>query len=325
MKKETNETVTVLDASIFGIDCPDTASVAGVVDVDATISDKGQLTSSGSDVSLSCPIETIEVAAFVSFRSGLGKSGLSVNENVIRESWKSLKNVRYLQSFQFRCENLVMSNVSSRRLVIEDTELRGEIVECSRLNKTAKIRTGKGEVIKFRVTNESAFDILIDSLLHATPTLFRENRLVLLKGKAIYGTGDKISRFIAETVEKLTPLDPIYRMEQLSVLEDNWDHEGGLAPNKVGIEWLTEFFRRYPPNLRPPYISPWEENIISVEWNKDNNPLRLAMDIDLDSHMMEGVIRYSDGSKETQEVRYNLDNEQDVNALYRVLEEYGDG
>lgn len=129
--------------------------------------------------------------------------------------------------------------------------------------------------------------------------------------------------FRPSTIEKLHPLDPVYRMEQLSTLEDNWDHEGALAPHKNGMEWLTEFFRHYPPKLRPPYISPWEENIISVEWNKDNHPLRLAMDIDIDSHVMEGIIRYSDGSKETREVRWNLDNSEDLEELYRVLEEFG--
>ena len=206
---------------------------------------------------------------------------------------------------------------------VKEVELRGEIVGRNKAKGTAEIKLGNGDFVSFKVPNEVAEEIIEDSYSHYTPSLFRRNYLVLLVGRAICDEGGRLFEFTPEIVKKLNPLDPIYRMEQLSALEDNWNQEGEPALHKEGMEWLTKFFRQYPPNLRPPYLYPWEENIISVEWQQKNSPLCLHMDLDIDTHILNGVIFYSDSSKPTKEVTYNLDNDSDVESLHRVVEEFG--
>ena len=213
---------------------------------------------------------------------------------------------------------------ASGKKYTDNVSLRGEIVECDKRRRMAEIETPHGR-IKFKFSDSVSSNMLVESLsgYSAVPSLKRKKNLLLLEGKVTYGTGIRPAYSIRSS-EKLSPIDPVYRMEEISRISDNWDGEGTPAPSKDGVDWLTNFFLDYPGALRPPYLCPWEENTIHAEWRQDGNPLSLNLDIDLDSHIAEGILHYVDNSQPMKDVQFNLDNEQDVQRLYNTVEAYGD-
>lgn len=208
----------------------------------------------------------------------------------------------------------------------ENVFLRGEIVECNKPRHRAEVQTPGGK-IPFKFTESTEIENLIDSLstypAHPTKSqLLRKKNLLLLEGEVSYGGNRPV--YIIRSAEKISPLDPVYRMEELAQLKDNWDGEGTASPSKEGIEWLTDFFLRYPGTLRPPYLCPWEDNTIHAEWRQDGHPLSLNIDIGLDSRVADGVLHYLDNSHPPTDVRYDLNDEKDVRRLYETVKEYGD-
>ena len=172
---------------------------------------------------------------------------------------------------------------------IKDVELRGEIVAWDKDEQTAKIRTADS-VIPFSIPKTISEEVIEDSFTHYSRDWMRKKYLVVSTGKAVYGSDGKMVEFVPETLEKLRFIDSVYRLQELRLMEDNWDNEGAIAPDKEGLDWLELFFRNvYLPNLRPPYIFPNEEGNLRLEWQMDGEEMDFIGEVDLRTHKLTGI------------------------------------
>lgn len=220
-----------------------------------------------------------------------------------------------------------MSTVISEQqlgLRLERIVLRGEIIAFDRLHNKAAIETPRGR-FSFTYTESVSVSDLLDSLSTCPKEnqMLRKKNLVLLTGEAIYVSDNRLLEYVVYSAEKLNPLDPIYRLEEIAQLKDDWDGEGTPAPCKEGVEWLTDFFCHYPKTLRPPYMCAWEDNTIHAEWEQEGSSLILNIDISLDTHAAKGVL-YHTGDTAVQEVVYDFNRPDDIERLFQVVREYGD-
>ncbi len=209
-------------------------------------------------------------------------------------------------------------------VVEKDVELRGEIVAWDKDERKAKIKT-PNSVIPFTIPKTISEEVIEDSFSHYSRDRIRTKYLVISKGKAVYGADGELVEYVPETLEKLRFIDSVYRLQELSLMEDNWDNEGALAPDKEGLGWLESFFRNiFPPNLRPPYIFPDEEGNLTIEWDQDGNDMAFLGKINLKTHRLEGFwFSDADNDNET-DISINLDDAQEVEKLWPFIRVYGE-
>ena len=99
------------------------------------------------------------------------------------------------------------------------------------------------------------------------------------------------------------------------------------------MDWLEKFFLNYPKHLKPPAQFMNEDGkTIDMEWDEEDSPLVICLDVHLDSHKAEGFTYYSDTPKASKlawsirgsrNISYDLDSQEDVVKLFELIGEYG--
>ncbi len=73
------------------------------------------------------------------------------------------------------------------------------------------------------------------------------------------------------------------RLNELKSLENGWLDGKGLAPNRVGLDWLTQSLdANYSDELRQPFVYPTAEGGVQFEWTIGD--FEVSLEIDLSSH-----------------------------------------
>lgn len=109
------------------------------------------------------------------------------------------------------------------------------------------------------------------------------------------------------------------RLEELKSLRHGWlDGKKGFAPDKTGLDWLTDAFQRnYPDELTPPYLYPTAEGGIQAEWSV--NGWEISLEINLDQHQGQWHA-LNMASEQEQEKTLNLNEPADWQWMAKELQ-----
>lgn len=150
---------------------------------------------------------------------------------------------------------------------------------------------------------------------------FKDGRHVIIKGIGRYNRNYALKEI--DSIEHLSVLDPndiALRLEELAELKDGWLNGEGIAPDKVGISWLTSSFeKKFPDDLQLPYLYPTEDGGIQAEWSLSHYEISLTINLIAHTAVWQ-VLNITNDSDETKDL--SLDNDEDWKWLVGQLSNY---
>ena len=111
-----------------------------------------------------------------------------------------------------------------------------------------------------------------------------------------------------QELQMLAPLDVDAQIDELTMLSDGWLDGEGVAPSRVGLQWLAaKFAALYPCDLRRPHLYPTPEGGVQAEWSIHDHEMDLT--VDLERHR--GIWDEAGPRNHTYTLDLNLDSERD--------------
>lgn len=113
---------------------------------------------------------------------------------------------------------------------------------------------------------------------------FADGLRIAVEGVGCFGRDNRLIRLkTVESIATIDPLDVPTRLDEFRELEDGWLEEGAVAPNPMGLDWLSSAFSdKYPGDLTLPYVYPTPEGGVQMEWTWGRHDA--SLEINLDSH-----------------------------------------
>jgi len=159
----------------------------------------------------------------------------------------------------------------------EEVTLRGSIPEADQGKMTFELQIINGPRVRAPIAGQH-----LPTVLDAFNG-YKQGVCVLLQGIGRYDRYERLQSL--ESVERLSLLevnDIAVRVEELKALRHGWlDGKKGFAPDKAGLDWLTEAFQRnYPDELLPPYLYPTAEGGVQAEWSVSTWEVTLEINLE---------------------------------------------
>ena len=159
--------------------------------------------------------------------------------------------------------------------------IRGEVTELDQAKMTFKMQPIYGHNKVSGPVPERCYDAFVKAFNGN-----KDDARVLIEGVA-EGVGKHIpqDRLLAlESVERVTVLHPLdfhACLDEFRNMQDGWHEGDGKAPSHIGLDWLSDAFRRgYPADLPLPYTSPLFDGGVQCEWTIGQFCLEIEIDLD---------------------------------------------
>ena len=208
-------------------------------------------------------------------------------------------------------KKLVLAS-SSIKQVTEETTIIASIPEADKSKQTFTLLLSSAQRINTEIP-EPHYETILKAFNE-----YENNCKVSVKGIGRFNQFDKLEGF--ESIEQISiidPLDVIYRLDEISLLEDGWLNGEGIAPKKHELEWFLNMFEgNFDKNLPLPFIFPTPEGGIQTEWSFQNYEISLKIDFESkDANYHE--LNFLDDSEV--EEKFTLDNPQSWEKLNSKL------
>jgi len=197
---------------------------------------------------------------------------------------------------------------SSIKQVTEETTIIASIPEADKSKQTFTLLLNNSQRINTEMP-EAHYDTILKAFND-----YELNCKVSVKGIGRFNHLDKLEGF--ESIEQISiidPLDIIYRLEEISTIEDGWLDGEGIAPKKDNLDWFSNMFEgNFDKNLPLPFIFPTPEGGIQAEWTINQHEISLTINLDSkDSYYHE--LNFSNDQED--EDKFNLNNTEDWRKL----------
>ena len=172
-------------------------------------------------------------------------------------------------------KKLVLAS-SSIKQVTEETTIIASIPEADKSKQTFTLLLNSLQRI-----NTEMPEVHYETILKAFNE-YEQNCKVSVKGIGRFNHLDKLEGF--ESIEQISiidPLDVIYRLEEISTLENGWLNGEGIAPKKDDLDWFSNMFEgNFDKNLPLPFIFPTPDGGLQAEWAFNQYDISLAINLD---------------------------------------------
>ncbi|MCC6186099.1 MAG: hypothetical protein IT256_02995 [Chitinophagaceae bacterium] len=172
-------------------------------------------------------------------------------------------------------KKLVLAS-SKIKQVTEETNIIASIPEADKSKHTFTILVNGLQRINAEIP-EAHYETILKAFND-----YEKNCKVSVKGIGRFNQFDKLESF--ESIEQISiidPLDVIYRLDEISLLEDGWLNGEGVAPTKDGLDWFANMFEgNFDKNLPLPFIFPTPEGGIQAEWSLDGYDISLNINLE---------------------------------------------
>ena len=167
---------------------------------------------------------------------------------------------------------LQRSSVSTFR---QEVTLRGTIPEADQSRMTFELQPAYGLKVPGPIPDQY-YQTIVDAFGG-----YRENVKVLVQGVGRFDRQGRISDL--ESVSRVSLLDPMdipARLDEFRSMKDGWLEGKGVAPSRLGLDWLSASFEsHFPDDLPLPYVFPTPEGGIEAEWQLGTHSAIFGIDI----------------------------------------------
>ena len=203
------------------------------------------------------------------------KIGQSLREDECLELPSHKRNTLARLTRETRRRLLLWSSVTPSSTIKRDVTLRGGVPEADQSRMTFELQPVYGLKVAGPIPVQH-FQTIVDAF-----NGYHEGVKILLQGVGRYDRQGRISGL--ESISYVRPLDPLdipARLDEFRNMKDGWLEGKGVAPSRLGLDWLSASFERhFPDDLPLPYVFPTPEGGIEAEWQLGTHSAIFGIDI----------------------------------------------
>lgn len=179
-------------------------------------------------------------------------------------------------------ERLIRHSGTTR--ITRDLTLRGTVYEADQNKMTFHLQQIYGPKIHCHIPER-----YLDTIKEAFDG-YRDGAKIRVRGTGIFDMQNKLLRVEPVVhVEHLDPLDVDARLDEFRSVQDGWLEDGGVAPDREGLNWLSgAFAAHYPDDLPLPYTYLMADGGVSLEWSLGTK--EVTVEVEIKSHKGEWYV-----------------------------------